>query len=179
MSATQVFVLINIIGGISVLGGYLIGLINYPDLRMSLWGGIEGGWRTIFSISMIPAAIGYLAFCYYMVFESGLERFDHNVILLRYLPSILCAVFLVSASVWMPATLSNLYVNVVVWLHISTTAFWITAISFLILTASLICFYPGGQSLSRIIGTAGLLYITFHCTVFDAIIWISRFPKVP
>ena len=35
------FLIINVIGGIAVLGGYVIALINHPKIRGELWGGVQ------------------------------------------------------------------------------------------------------------------------------------------
>lgn len=177
MTQAQIFVLVNVFGGISVLGSYLLGLVYYPELRMNLWGGVDGIWKTIFSMSMLPAAAGYLLFFYYMVFKSGLDGFEHDVVLLRHLPSILCAVFLISASVWMPSTLAYLSGNSTLWWNVAVVSLWITAISLLLLTLSIAFQHHGPQAFSRTIATIGLFYITFHCIVLDGIIWIYKFPK--
>ena len=56
VSSSYIFGLINIIGGIAVLGSYVYGIMAFPELRQSLWGGIDGRWRIIFTLSMLPAA---------------------------------------------------------------------------------------------------------------------------
>ena len=62
MSTTQIFVLINLIGGIAVLGSYVSGLWYFPELKKPLWGGVPGFLRIFFTMSMVGAAVGYLAF---------------------------------------------------------------------------------------------------------------------
>ena len=50
------FLLINIIGGIAVLGGYVIALINHPETRNQLWGGVPENlrfWITILIINIL------------------------------------------------------------------------------------------------------------------------------
>ena len=37
--------------------------------------------------------------------------------------------------------------------------------------------FSGASNLPKIISVAGLGMITFHCLVFDAIMWVSNFPK--
>ena len=57
MSTTQVFLLINLTGGIAVLGSYFVGLRSSPDLAESLWGGVTGNLRIYFTLSMLLAAL--------------------------------------------------------------------------------------------------------------------------
>ena len=41
---TQLLI-INFIGGIAVLGGYVVALINHPHTRNDLWGGVPESLR--------------------------------------------------------------------------------------------------------------------------------------
>jgi hypothetical protein len=108
MSNTPVFVLVNVIGGATVLVSYALGLLLYPETKMSLWGGIQGCWQTIFIVAMLPAAIGYLLFFYVMIFRSGVDTFTQTSVLGAHTPNILYVIFLVSATVWMPSTITYL-----------------------------------------------------------------------
>ena len=179
MSNTQVFVLVNVLGGVAVLGSYALGLLLYPETRMSLWGGIQGNWQTIFTVSMLPAAIGYLFFFYVMVFRSGTEAFTQTSVLGVYTPSILCAAFLISATVWMPSTIAYLNTQQTGWRALSVASLWITALSLIALLLVMISVKTGPAFVTtyKYIAVAGLSYIVFHCLVLDAIVWIARFPK--
>ena len=90
MSNTQEYVVVNVIGGIAVLCSYALGLLLYPGAPESLWGGVTGEWRHIFTVSVLFSAIGYLAFCYFVVFKSNGESLPlaENSAL-----SIFCALF--------------------------------------------------------------------------------------
>ena len=71
MSASNVFFLVNLIGGIAVLGGYAYYLAVNPEHRAFLWGGVPGEWQPYIVVSMFVAAAGYLWFFAYIVFSSG------------------------------------------------------------------------------------------------------------
>ena len=58
ISSTQIFGLVNIVGGVVVLGSYGYGIMAFPKLRQGLWGGIHGRWRLVFTLSMFLAAVG-------------------------------------------------------------------------------------------------------------------------
>ena len=45
MSIQKQFIWINIIGGLSVLGGYVYALLDHPILRGQIWGGVPENWQ--------------------------------------------------------------------------------------------------------------------------------------
>ena len=67
------FLLINIIGGIAVLGGYAIALINNPETRNQLWGGVPENLRLWITAFMFISAFGYCFAMYYLIFDEGLS----------------------------------------------------------------------------------------------------------
>lgn len=174
MTNTSLFFLVNLVGGIAVLGSYCAGLYLYPDQRAALWGGIVGNWRTLFTSSMFFAAAGYLIFCYTMTISDGANE---SSFLGKYTFIILAAAFLFSASVWMPATLQYLDTRNGIWWVVSVTSLWVTA-------ASLICMvlafsfteFPNVNLSQNYVTLTGIIWITFHCLVFDTIIWVTKFP---
>lgn len=178
VSSTHVFGLINIIGGIAVLGSYVYGILAFPELRQSLWGGIDGRWRIIFTLSMLPAAIGYLIFAHSTLFRGGVLELQNSMLLIRILPHIFTVLFLFSSSIWMPATLSYLSTGNIAWWHAATTALWVTACSLIALLSLTTLLYVAEPSRQTLVGLFGLTYITFHCLVLDAVIWITRFPRL-
>ena len=61
------FVLINVVGGIAVLGSYLLWLGNPSNDAGALWGSIASTGRALYTVSMLLAAAGYLAFAGYLL----------------------------------------------------------------------------------------------------------------
>ena len=59
------FLLINIIGGVAVLGGYIIALLNHPETRNELWGGVPENLRLSIIAFMFVSAFGYCFAMYY------------------------------------------------------------------------------------------------------------------
>lgn len=176
MSGTITFLIINLIGGIAVLGGYLVCLYVYPDQREALWGGVQSGWQSVFTVSMLMAAAGYLVFSYGILFKSSPDGFSSKYLDTRHAISLLCMVFLISAAIWMPATISYLKTNNSIWWILSVTSLWITAISlFTVTTLVIVCPLTIPSTFYRVLTISGISYITFHCLILDAIIWVSRF----
>ena len=174
MTNTSIFFLVNLVGGLAVLGSYCVGLYLYPDQRTALWGGVVGNWKTLFTTSMFFAAAGYLVFCYTMTISDGANE---SSFLGKYTFTILAAAFLFSASVWMPATLQYLDTKNEIWWIVSVTSLWITAAS---LTCMGLAFnfteFPNVNLFQNSVTLTGMICITFHCLVFDAIIWVTKFP---
>ena len=174
MTNTSIFFLVNLVGGIAVLGSYCAGLYLYPDQRTALWGGVVGNWKTLFTTSMFFAATGYIVFCYTMTISDGANE---SSFLGKYTFIILAAAFLFSASVWMPATLQYLDTKNEIWWVVSVTSLWITAAC---LTCMGLAFnfteFPNVNLFQNSVTLTGMICITFHCLVFDAIIWVTKFP---
>ena len=176
MSSKNMFLGVNTFGGILVIGGYVLGFTFYPEYSEALWGGVNGTLRNIFTISMLPAAGGYLTFCYVSVFKNGAEAINKNSIIGPHSVSVLSAMFLVSAAVWMPTLIAYIHTGQNYWWALSVTSLWITALSVLALTiVTSISSTPGISRVSKYASVVGLAYITFHCLVIDAIVWVSMF----
>ena len=100
------------------------------------------------------------------------------MLLVRILPHIFTVLFLLSSSIWMPATLSYLSTGHTAWWHAATTALWVTACSLIALLSLTTLLYVAEPSRQGFVSLLGLTYITFHCVVLDAMIWITRFPRL-
>ena len=176
MSSKNIFLGINIVGGILVLGGYALGLSFYPEYNEALWGGVKGTLRNIFTISMLPAAVGYLTFCYITMFKNGAEAINRNSILGQHPVSVLSAIFLASAAIWMPTLIAYIHTSANYWWVISVSSLWVTALALLTLTIIAINTSTSEMSqASKNAAVIGLAYITFHCLVIDAIVWVSMY----
>lgn len=57
---------INILGGIAVIGSYVLGIQAHPGQGDRLWGGVPEGIRGIYTVSMLLSAVGYLLFFYHI-----------------------------------------------------------------------------------------------------------------
>ena len=178
MSATISFLIINLIGGTAVLGGYAGFLYMFPEQRDSLWGGIEGGWQWVFIVSMLTAAAGYLCFSYSILFQSTSVEFSSRLFQSKHAISILSMVFLLTAAVWLPATIAYLESGNAIWWVIGVGSLWVTALT-LVTTTILLIVTPAmiPDVFHRILAISGISYITFHCLVLDAIVWVSLFSR--
>jgi hypothetical protein len=90
----------------------------------------------------------------------------------------LSMVFLLAAAVWMPATITYLETGNAIWWVIGVGSLWVTALT-LFATITLLIVTPAMIPVSfyGILAISGTSYITFHCLVFDAIVWVSLFSR--
>ena len=134
MSPQSNFLLVNIIGGLAVLGSYAAGLGFFPEYRDDLWGGVRGTWKTTITTSMLLAAAGYLTFCYFALFRKGDYFFRINIYVEIPTATLLTVIFLSSAALWMPTSITYFLTGNGLWWFLTVIFPWITAISLVILT---------------------------------------------
>jgi len=175
MSASNIFFLVNLIGGIAVLGGYAYYLAANPDHRAFLWGGVSGEWQPYIVVSMFVAAAGYLWFFAYIVFSSGDSitplrgLFDMRIIIG------LVAVFLLMASLWIPLTMDMIVSHDETrWFSVQFVL-WGAAITSILITLCVVTATDVENPLQHWFAVVGIGYLAFHCTVLDAILWVNKF----
>ena len=170
-----VLLVINIIGGIAVIGSYIFGLRGQEGGANVLWGGVPINIRPVYTVSMILSALGYFAFLYYIFFRldpsqvsiAGISGFTMFYV-------IFLGILIVSAF-WMPLT--NIYVSN------SSTGIWIgirfvlavvglASIGLLVALLTLQGKVPGTAYWLAVAGSA---YFAFHTAVLDAIVWAALF----
>ena len=178
MSTRIFFALVNIFGGMAVLGGYAWCLVTYPEHRDALWGGVHGTLRSIFTLSMFLAAAGYITFCYVTIFQVGKQTFEKDSVFGTNIIVILAIVFLASAAMWMPSLIAFIRSGEGHWWVVCTLSLWVTAISVLLMTGVKAISHVDGISKKSInASVAGLACTTFHCLFLDAIVWITLYNK--
>jgi hypothetical protein len=67
ISQRRALALINLFGGIAVLGSYAYYLISYPARAGDFWGGVPDGLRPVYTVNMFLAAAGYFAFTFFLM----------------------------------------------------------------------------------------------------------------
>ncbi len=176
MATPQIILLvINVLGGAAVIGSYIFGLRVQAGGADVLWGGVPAGIRPVYGISMILAALGYLAFLYFVLFR--LEA-DGVTIAGRFHFSLFYIIFLlilVPSAFWMPLT--NVYVGN------TSTATWVAVRSVLVLVGlasisllwALLTLESQKSGAAYWLAVAGSGYFAFHCAILDAIIWAALF----
>ncbi len=100
----SLLVVINIVGGIAVLGSYVLGILTHPNASQILWGGVPQSIRPFYTVGMLLAAIGYFAFTYFILFRLDpkdtqvTHRFGFGLFNALYF------FILFASALWMPLT---------------------------------------------------------------------------
>src|ERR1700688_1544167 len=94
------FLLFNVMGGLLVIASYAMGILTNDSAIDKLWGALPAWVRPWYAISMLMAAIGYLAFLQHLLFS-----IDANSIPLPGGFAIFFLIFgliLIPSATWMP-----------------------------------------------------------------------------
>jgi hypothetical protein len=176
MSTQHIILLvINILGGIAVIGSYIFGLNAQAGGANALWGGVPANIRLVYGISMILAALGYFAFSYFIFFRlvpgevSVAGRFGFSLFYAIFL------VILIPSALWMPLT--NLYVtnpSTGMWIGVRTVLA-IVGLASIALVWALLSLQTKVPHISYWLAVAGSAYFAFHTAILDAIVWAALF----
>jgi hypothetical protein len=177
MSIQKQFIWINIIGGLSVLGGYVYALLDHPVLRGQIWGGVPETWQPWITMFMFFSGFGYCYGMYYLIFNEGLNlkffggRYDSSIM------RTLVILFLLSASMWIHSTFSYLELPTAKKMGMIQIELWCTALSLLFMTFGLATAKGIKNIKVHKLSVIGLGVISFHCFFLDAILWTSYLPR--
>jgi hypothetical protein len=177
MSIQKQFIWINIIGGLSVLGGYVYSLLEHPILRGQIWGGVPETWQPWITMFMFFSGFGYCYGMYYLIFNEGLNlkffggRYDSSIM------RTLVILFLLSASMWIHSTFSYLELPTAKKMGMIQIELWCTALSLLFMTFGLATAKGIKNIKVHKLSVIGLGVISFHCFFLDAILWTSYLPR--
>ena len=163
-----IFLLINLIGGIAVLGSYIYGLSTQLELRGLLWGHVPETIRPYYTICMVLAAIGYFFFTPYIIkhiFNTKSVSYNPNIISLLYLG------ITIPSALWMPMTFEMLInPSISLWIGIRIILFTVGISSTVLM---LIFLFSNIKKVSPMyfMAISGLIPFWIQTMILDAIIW--------
>ena len=166
-----IFIALNLIGGIAVLGSYVWGMGSRPDAGSLLWGGVPESLRTVYSVNMLLAAAGYFGFTPWFLFHaepSGTRFFgDKGFGVINGL----YALVLIPSALWLPLTFAMVDAP-------STAIWWTTRLDLfavgvgaLGLLGAVWTAQPPGPKGWRAAAIVGLLPFCLQTAVLDALVW--------
>ena len=166
----KIFLAINIIGGILVLGSYYLGLRGGKSVDM-LWGGVPVNIRSIYTISMILCAIAYFIFFAYIMGGLGTDALNSTFLMGEKLYLVLFILILGASALWMPLV-NVMAVNpgTVVWVGIRLVLA-IVALASLGVFIALLTINPRPTGLFYYSALIGMLWFSIHTGILDAILW--------
>jgi hypothetical protein len=178
MGSQQIILLvINITGGIAVIGSYIFGIRAQSGGANALWGGVPENIRPVYGVSMILSALGYFAFLYFILFQLVP---DEVLIAGRFGFSLFYAIFLViliPSALWMPLT--NVYVgspSTGLWIGVRTVLA-LVGLASIALVWALLSLHTQRAGVSYWLAVAGSGYFAFHTAILDAVVWAALFKQ--
>jgi hypothetical protein len=167
-------ILINVLGGLAVLGSYAWGFLTFPKAGEMLWGGVPIILRPIYTVSMFLAAGGYFAFIIYILnLDPGgtktLNQPGYRVF------NALFSGILIPSALWLPLTVLAVGKSspFLVWLVRLDLA--LVAIASLGLLVALLNVQPRKIIWLHRLAILGGILFCFQTVILDAIIWVVNF----
>jgi hypothetical protein len=168
--------IINVLGGIAVLGSYAYGINTHPDAGKILWGNVPLQLKTFYNISMLSAAAGYFLFTYFIMFSLNpgdvkiAGRLSYNFFLWIY------AVILIFSAFWMPLTFyMNDNPSMFIWILIRIVLLTV-GFGSLFLFAALIYVEPQMQLWPHRAALVGAAAFCLQTAILDALVWTYYYP---
>ena len=167
--------IINVVGGIAVLGSYVYGISTNPAHRGDLWGGVPEGLKPLYVVSMLLAALGYFAVTYYILFRLEPEEVRIADRLGFVVFPVLYAVILAFSALWLPLTFAMLgQPSTGLWVAIRLTlaVVGLAALALLVSLLALNTREPGPYYWLAVAGSAAFCLQT---SVLDMLVWPAYF----
>lgn len=171
MNSLRIALLIlNIVGGVAVLGSYAHGISTHANPGAALWGGVPASLQPLYTASMLSATVGYLVFTGYVFFQidpssARFGPFGYASLVALY------ALILVPSALWMPLTFRYLGApSDGGWLAIRAvlTTVGLASVGMI---AALSALEDTAWSAFRIAAVVGASAFAFQTAVLDGLIW--------
>jgi hypothetical protein len=177
MDSQQIILgVINIIGGILVIGSYLYGIKTNPDTKGDAWGGIPAAIKPLYTISMLLAAAGYFAFSSFIIFSldpmevAAANSFSYSIFIVAYV------LILFPSAIWMPLTFAMLRnPRRILWWSIRLTLA-VVGIGSLGLLVLLLMLNHDEPAWRLWLAVAGSILFCIQTAILDALVWPVYFP---
>ena len=176
MSARRGFALLNVVGGLCVLGSYAIGLSLHPESRGAVWGNLPLSLRPLYTVFMLLATAGYFLFSYYVwiALDSArvrvFGRFGFGAFNAVY------GLILLPSAFWMPLTFEFIEQGGgALWVAIRVVLL-VVGLASLALIAAIASAEPRGGNGARRWALLGSVLFSIQTALLDALIWPAYFP---
>lgn len=176
MKGVRTLIVINVLGGLAVLGSYAWGLLSFPETRGLVWGGVPDSLRPFYTASMLTAAAGYFPFTAFILFRAKPETLDQKEPVSSSLINGLYLAVLVPSAIWMPLTFEMIH-------RPSAGLFGLICLVLAIVAA-------GSLGLIYVVlrlrqqgpvffwfALAGVIAFNIQTTLLDALVWTAYFPS--
>ncbi len=168
--------LLNVLGGIAVIGSYLYAFSYSAELRGGLWGGVPTGMQPLYTINMLLAAAGYFPFTWLFVFKTQPAELRATAGAPYALLFVLYALVLIPSAMWLPMTARML-------LEPGAALWWsirlVLALVGIGAAGILILAFRSAQSRRDALGwcaAIGSIPFFTQTAILDALIWPAYYP---
>ncbi len=168
------FLLLNLVGGVLVLGSYVWGPLAVPDTMDALFGGVPVGMQPIYTVNMLLSAVGYFCFAPYIAFRLDGPTTDIGGRFGFPLFSLLFAMILIPSAAWLPLTswmLSDPSLGLWWLIRVDLALVGIGSLGLLLAMIKLRAPHPPGRTAAII----GLLPFCLQTAVLDGLVWPAFF----
>ena len=172
----KTWLLINVLGGVAVLGSYAHGLVTHPKTRALLWGDMPETMQQVYGVTMWLAAAGYLMFLYYVLVhvDPGQVRigrhFGFGVL------SACCATVVFASALWMPLSFAYLEQPSAGLFVLIRLDLLLVALGALGLLLALFQQKPRPEGWTGTFLVLGLLFFALQTAFLDPFVWPAFFP---
>jgi hypothetical protein len=175
-SARRFLALVNVVGGLAVLGSYAYGLLTHPGNRGAAWGGLPDELRGLYTISMFVAAAGYLVMTHYAwAWLAPRQATVWGMPATRILTPLYVAV-LVPSALWLPLTFRLIETSSAVDWLLMRLVLGTVALSSIALVCVVGAARPAPNGARRTVAIAGGLAFCWQTAALDAMVWTHYYP---
>ena len=164
------FLLVNVVGGVGVIGSYVHGLSTHPDQAGLLWGTMPESLIPIYSGNMPFAAIGYLLTFAFLMLTPPAQLTRKGQPMLGWF-TLSTLVFLLASTWWMPLCFQAIDTGdaeLLKWIQLVLAVAGAAALGNFVQLLRLDT--PPRPRLWRV-ATVGWAFLVLQCTVLDALVW--------
>lgn len=166
-----IFLLVNLAGGVAVIGSYIAGIVSHPAAVNNLWGKITPLSKAMYMSLMPLAAIGYLLFASFILFQLDVRKtlvmnsFGYEIF------SIIFVGILLPSALWMPLSLKVLETgDMQVWWAVRIVLF-IVGLAALALLIALLMLNQKEPAWHYWLAVAGAAVFFVQTGIVDGFIW--------
>lgn len=168
--------LLNVVGGVAVLGSYVAAFTGSPDFQSGLWGGVPESLRSLYTVNMLLAAAGYFPFTWLFVVRTRPDAFRATTGFGYALLFVLYALVLIASALWLPLTARMLLepdAQLWFWIRVVLALVGVGSTGILLLSFRFALRRGGAANWAAAIGAIPFFTQT---ALLDALIWPAYFP---
>ncbi|MDJ0787900.1 MAG: hypothetical protein QNK05_13905 [Myxococcota bacterium] len=169
-SERRALIALNVLGGLSVLGSYVLAFALSPEIRSGLWGGVPEGLRPLYTVNMFAAAAGYFPFTFALVLSPGPGPVLTRAGIRSWVVAACYAAVLMPSALWLPLTaLHQMDPGPFLWVAIRAVLFAVAiGASGLVWLCLRLAREQGGASW---LAFGGTLPFWLQTAILDALVW--------